>query len=81
MKLRDLTKTIRDYERDLAYGSETALWGEFWTEYRDKVEDDADLDTTDIDITDDEAEIWEAAYAKMVGYEKSGVDYNLDDLF
>lgn len=29
MTLAELTEEIRDYERDLAPGSETALWGEY----------------------------------------------------
>lgn len=81
MKLRDLTELIRDYERKLAYGSETTLWGAFWGEYRDKIEDDMDLDTTDIDIPDNDAEVWLSAYEKMKEFEAEAVDYDLDDLF
>lgn len=81
MKLRDLTEQIRVYEREMAYGSETTLWGAFWGEYRDKIEDDADMDTTDVDIPDEDGEIWLAAYAKMEEFEESEEDYNLDNLF
>ena len=81
MKLRDLTEQIRVYEREMAYGSETGLWGAFWGEYRDKIEDDADMDTTDIDIPDEDGENWLAAYEKMVEIEASGEDYSIEDLF
>ena len=81
MKLRDLTEEIREYESEIAYGSETGLWGMFWNEYRDKIEDNVDMDTTDIDIPDADGEVWLAAYAKMRELEKTGEDYELDDLW
>lgn len=81
MKLRDLTELIKEYERNLAYGSETILWGAYWAEYRDKIEDDADFDTTDIEINDTDVDVWLAAYAKMEEFEAEGDNYELDDLF
>jgi len=81
MKLRDLTELIRGYERNLAYGSETTLWGVYWAEYRDKIEDDTDYDTPDVEIDDVDADVWLAAYARMAEFEAEGDDYNLDDLF
>lgn len=81
MKLRDLTARVREYERELAYGSETGLWGAFVGEYRDKIEDDVDLETTDIDIPDEDGDIWLEAYLKMEELEDKGEDYSIEDLF
>jgi hypothetical protein len=81
MKLRDLTEQIRVYEREMAYGSKTILWGAYWGEYRDKIEDDADMDTTDIDIPDEDGEIWLAVYAGMKKLEELGEGYSIEDLF
>lgn len=81
MKLRDLTEKINEFERELAYGSETVIWGPYFAEYSDKIEDDEDLETTKLDIPDADAEIWLTAYAKMQEFEESGVDYTLDSLF
>ena len=81
MKLRDLTEQIRVYEREMAPGSETGLWGTFWGEYREKIEDDEDLDTTDIVIPDEDGEIWLMAYQKLAEFEEAGENYSIEDLF
>lgn len=81
MKLRELTKQIKEYEGKLAYGSETSLWGAYWAEYRDKIEDGADLGTTDIDIPDADGEVWLEAYLKMERAKDASEDYSIEDLF
>ena len=81
MKLRDLVEQIRIYEDSMAYGSETSLWGAFVSEYRDKIEDYLDLDTTDVDIPDEDGDVWLAAYKQMEELEENGEDYNIEDLF
>ena len=81
MKLKELVEKVREYERELAYGSETTLWGDFWAEYRGKIGDDETLETSDLEIPQEEADMWLAAYTKMAEYENEGVSYDIEDLF
>lgn len=71
MRLDILTDRIRDYERTLAPGSETALWGEYVEQMRDQVGVSPLRDLDDYpDVPEDEAAWWIGAYRAL----EHGVD-------
>ena len=64
MKLDKLTEIVREHERDISYGSETYLWGRYaeWVRAMTGYLPWDDDMPEDIEIDDDEAVWWEAAY-------------------
>lgn len=66
IKLADLTNEIRDIERHLAPGSETAMWGDYCEAMRNATGHlpyDDDIDGAMVPA--DEAQWWRDAYAAL----------------
>jgi hypothetical protein len=67
MTYRELREQIRDYEGELAYGSETTLWGEFYRNPAVYREEGADDENDEVD--EQEAIWWLTAYASLERYQ------------
>ena len=70
--LSKLTAEIKARETELAYGSETMLWGDYCERMRQLTgvlpyNEDAVQDAGDPEIADDEAKWWMDAYALHAG--------------
>lgn len=76
VSLRNLTEDIRRHERSMAYGSETALWGEY-CERMEQITGHLPYDdySGDPQVPADEAGWWMAAYA----YAEANPECDRDD--
>jgi len=69
MTLSDLTEIIRDYEGDLAPGSETMLWGEYLTNIRQNGHDP--LSGDDVKVAASVVAYWLGAYYALTIHDSS----------
>ncbi len=82
IKISELVEFVKDQESELAYGSETCLWGEFYGEYRDFcMMSKSELEECEETVASETFDLWQDAYVKYRDLENAGVDFNVSDCF
>lgn len=77
--MKELAELVKERESDLAYGSETALLGEFVHRYA--TTDTCIEERGNEHVADEEYQSWANAYDRMEELEAAGEDYEITDLF
>lgn len=80
MTYRDLYSIVCEYERELAYGSETALLGYYVDDMCRQRPDDPDWRSSDDMIDDDVADYWMRAYELHKADQALPADEQADDI-
>ena len=76
--LKDLARLVEEKERELAYGSETALLGQFVDQFDTT---GSILDSDDNPDATEDYYVWERAYEIYARKIDSGEEFDLDDVW